>query len=122
LAGRPVVGQGEVEEAHTRDEKDGLHFCRRRAPGNNGRTGGLSGAADHGTERDFDAPRCECVLGRRGASGRRTDRWSRARPDARVRWRTTTHGEARRAGSRCGPRERGRCRGALKHLAVALFD
>jgi hypothetical protein len=35
------------------------------------RTGGRTRAADHGTWRDnFDAPRCGCGLGRRGASGR----------------------------------------------------
>jgi hypothetical protein len=50
----------------------------------NGRTGGLSRAADHGTERDnFEAPRCGCSLGRRGASGRRGLGMARAREAAR---------------------------------------
>jgi hypothetical protein len=69
-AGRSVAGQGEVEEAQMRVEKACLHLCRRRASGGNGRTGGHPGAVDHDTEReDFDAPRCGCDLGRRGASG-----------------------------------------------------
>jgi hypothetical protein len=51
------------EEAHTRDEKVGLHLCRRRAPGGNGRTDGLSSAADHSTERGL---RCASVWVRLG--------------------------------------------------------
>jgi hypothetical protein len=35
---------------------------------------------------------------------------------------TTAHGEARCARSRCDVRERGRRRGVLKQLAVAMFD
>jgi hypothetical protein len=63
LAGRPVAGQGEVEEAHTRDEKADIHLCRRRAPGGNERIGGLLGAADHGTEWGL---RCASVRVRLG--------------------------------------------------------
>jgi hypothetical protein len=86
-----------VEEAHTRDEKADLHLCRCRAPGGNGRTVGLSGLTDHGTERE---PRCASVrvpLGK--AWSLRTTHGLPVAGSPR-RARTAAHGEARHAGSR----------------------
>jgi hypothetical protein len=108
-----------VEEAHTSDEKAGLHLCRRHAPGGNGWTSGLSGAADHGTERGLRCALVRVRLGKVWSLGTAHEPPVAGSPR---RARTVAHGEAQRAGSRSGARERGRRRGALKHLAVALFD
>jgi hypothetical protein len=76
-----------------------------------GRTGGRTRAADHGTWRDnFDAPRCGCGLGRRGASGRRGLRMARPREAARG---LGHRGLARR-------KARGRRRGARARIPTSI--
>jgi hypothetical protein len=62
---------GPAEEWHVRARWPTSPFVGVARRTSNGRTGGLSRAADHDTGRDnFEGPQCGCGLGRRGASGR----------------------------------------------------